>query len=436
MDSFTRQNSRRSTSDVWEGSVSFKRATREMMREGIHTLVSLKGDSEISQEIECMAAEFTQITKGEIESVISPVSLKLTKESGSQKVKLSTLQNIVSIMKKTAGKEYPYYRIDKVKILYIPLFDSSLGKGEEITFSLRDTSIASKESQVLSSVSVPLNSMSMSEMSMSFFTRSEDIKFIELSYNAFNVPIVGRSYASLLIGFYIHKDFSPAMIQPRKSITLMIDNVESPIDINKTSSIKSLCKRVQDDVKEKREQMKIKMIKYNQEESERIKGIFTENKVSENSACSEMQENCLTKEDIKELLPRSIPFVLSNEILLDTSATNHWIYNPSFQGDMNTLEESPHNNSINYFIINNVTEIKLGNYWVRLKNICCGSSYARPIISYSRLVESGIINCIKTNSSGQSMAMKDDNVMFHLENIENGKMMFSLGMIKEDLIIG
>nr|DBA06879.1 TPA_asm: movement protein [Caladenia ophiovirus] len=413
--------------------VSFSNATEHLREGGVHTLVSLSSDCCLTEDVECMVSEFASVTRGEIESVISPLSLKLKEGKGSQKIVLTNLQKISSMLKKMSGNEYPFYRIDKVKILYIPLFDESLNEGEKMRFSLCDTSIISERDRSISTVEVSMNKMSMSELSMSYFVRRKDLHFIELDYHAGSVPVRNRSYAFMMVAFYIHRDFFSGTLKRKNSLTLEIDALDRPMDINTTSSVQSLCDQVTSRLnlkkKEKEKEKRRAVYLYELEKLKEKVAICDEGTSGVDKSESSIDHDLvtITPSEIGNYLPRNLPIMFKDSIVLDTAAPNHWVYNPNLLPDETCKVEEGSKmcgNPPKFTRIIGDFELKLGCHWVNLKNVLYGSSADLPLISYTQLVQDGIINCLQSISPDRSILLKDDKLMFELRHTEHGRMIF------------
>nr|UTQ50903.1 MAG: 54 kDa putative movement protein [Ophiovirus ranunculi] len=398
--------------------VSFRKAAEDLVEDGVSILASLKGDN-LSPEVECMAAEFQEAIRGDIQSVVSPMQIKLKGEEDTTKVTMGTLKTVANVL---FGKDYPYYRVDRLKILYLPLFSGELAKDQAITFSIRDSSIRTG-SKIVTKADAPLNKMSMIELHSSYFVDKKKLNVIEFGYKAKGVPVKDRAFAFVCLSFYIQRDFIPVTIAQKKPIVLLIDELEHPVDITKKSSIESLVKKVNSRIEKNKGKFLKNKDKENEEEERRFapilfdlpneekpnridSGFFDGKKVVAN----DLQ---LYKSDIPSFLPRRLPFTNSDRIILDTGAPDHWFYNP----DLAELEEITQGDILaegtNFHRLNGI-EIKLGVHWVRLKEVLYGKKDDIPLISYRKLAESGIINQFNSLPNNKATLCLNDQLVFSL----------------------
>nr|DBA06938.1 TPA_asm: movement protein [Phalaenopsis ophiovirus] len=461
---------------------SFRRANDHLLNDGAHTIVSLGGEGDINGDVEDMAAEFANVTRGEIESIVSPFSLKLKDGQGSQKVELTTLQKITSSLKNIGGKEYPFCRIDKVKILYMPLFDRRIAEGKIIRFSLKDNSVIENNKQVISRVDLPLNVMSMSEMSMSFFTKMKEIENITLNYTAEEIPVRGRSYAFVMVAFYIHRDFAPASMKIRAPLTLLLNEIDAPIDINKTSSIKKLVDKVNTDIRNKKERFeqrkhdyfRMKELRNNdiyidapnkndieqllEEDIEKLEEErdaspnddveikYNEAKVrkhfrkksedSESTIENFTPPKTITEKEIHNHLPRDLPYMLKDNHILDSGAPQHHLYNPNFIGGSHVSEsESSMFKSVRQVILPWPVEVKLGRHWTKLNDVLYCSARHQPLISFNQLVKDKIVDCLRSLDNEKSILLKDERVIYTLSK-KGGYLVFDNNDDTSQVVLG
>nr|DBA06916.1 TPA_asm: movement protein [Holcus ophiovirus] len=407
-------------------SVSFAKATEGMVEEGITVLASLSSDTAMSPEIECMAAEFKDAITGDINSIVSPMMIKLTEKEGAKKVKLGTMQSLVASLPK---HNYPFYRVDRLKILYLPLFPEEEATGEKITFSINDSSIkVGLKSKSVSKTSCPLNKMSMVELSSSYFIPKAHLSMIEFCYKTQKVPVRGRAFAFVCLSFYIHREYVPMTIKKKNPVVLLIDNIELPKDINKTSSIKNLVETVNKRIEAKKGSFEAAQLKYDDEEEERNSSMrFTNNikieSLEEDEETSggydsgaEVENNYkpIREKDVLDLLPRKVPIHKGDHIILDTGAPDHWFYNPGLVGFKERVGNKPGRRGETHFAMNGM-EVKLGSHWVRMKEVLYANKDDFPLISYQKLVKGGIVDCLKSESDDVAVLLKDDKIVFELD---------------------
>jgi hypothetical protein len=358
-------------------SVKFSKATEDLEEEGITILASLNTDGNTAPEVQCMAAEFKDAIKGKINSVISPMKITADSKEGSTKVKLGTMDNLKTII---AGHSYPFYRIASLKILYLPLFSRDEGQSEKITFSINDSSVKIRnKSKSVSEISTPLNKMAMIELYADHFIPSEHLGMIEFNYKVKKVPVKGRAFGFMVCCFYIQGEYVPITYEFKKPIALLIDDIELPKNINKTSSLKGIVRTVNKRIEENKEKFEKAEDKYEQEEEERKGSMrFTENMKSltmgdERSRRSlgndsgidiertpEMAEiHKMQEKNIADYLPRRLPFAYPDRIALDTGAPDHWFY---YSGLIDLVEKPKGvewERGVTYYDVEGV-EVKLG----------------------------------------------------------------------------
>nr|WNV27213.1 movement protein [pepper chlorosis associated virus] len=394
-------------------SVAFAKATENMVEDGVTILASIS-DTNLAPEVECMAAEFQQAIVGDIESVVSPFEIKLKNKENTTKVKMGNLLTIVSNL---VGKQFPYYRVDRLKILYLPLFSSELAENEKITFSIRDSSIRIG-SKVIAKAEAPLNKMSMVELFSSYFVDRKNLGVMEFGYKAKNVPITGRAFGFVCLSFYIQKDFIPTTIKRRNPIVLLIEDLDCPVDITKKSSISTLVNKVNNRIAENRNTMERHREREDNIEEERLSNLLftekTERPQSVDSGFHENPEGMIKKEDIVHFLPRKLPFWEENRIILDTGAPDHWFYHPSLLG-LSSISNSDDDliEGKNFHRLEGV-EVKLGVHWVRLQEVLYGRKASFPLISYGRLYEGGIVNQLVSLPGRRAQLCLNDKVIFSL----------------------
>nr|WCD55507.1 MAG: 50 kDa protein [Ophiovirus lactucae] len=402
--------------------VSFRKASEHMINEGIGTLVSLKGGNNFSEEIECMASEFKEVIKGEIKSIVSPITIKLKDSESTTKVKITTMDKVTSLIK---FEKFPFYRVDRLKILYIPLFSGENSEGRNITFSIQDRSmVVAGKPKKISSATAPINKMSMIELSATYFVQSRDLSKIEFGYKAKGIPVSGRSFAAVYLAFYIHGDHFPATMRPKDPIVLLIDDVDAPTDINKTSSVKDLCDKVHKRIESKSKQMNRDRSRFEiLEERRKSDMLLIKENVEENNTSNptfSVKENDselfhgITKANIAEYLPRNLPISQWENAILDTGAPDHWCYHPNIvdlkvMGSEDALEEG-----VNFHRVRDV-EVKLGVHWIRLREVLFGRKDDRPLISYNKLMKSGIIDSLNKVTKSKSILCCEGKVMFDLD---------------------
>jgi hypothetical protein len=396
--------------------VSFKKASDNLLERGVATLVSLKGEEDFPPEVECMAAEFKEVLNGEICSVVTPLTIKLNKDEDSTKVKISNLKKVMSVMK---GENFPFYRVDRLKILYVPLFPDDEGTSGKISFSIQDTSIktAGKPKKV-SQAEAPLNKMSMIELSTNYFVPRKDIGMIEFGYKACGVPVKDRAFAAVYLAFYIHKDFSPATMVKKNPIILLIEDVERPKDVNSSSGLKQLCEQVSSGLEKKKRSINKRKMKFDADLENRFADIAIEQESSDRLGVIDevvgSSEPSLMKENLSELLPRRLPIYDLEGAILDTGAPDHWIYNPNLveleELDTNASAREGHN----VYRVHGV-EIKLGIYWVKLKEALYARKRDVPLISFDKLAKGGIIDGMKRINGSRTVLTMDNKVIFNLD---------------------
>nr|DBA06860.1 TPA_asm: movement protein [Agrostis ophiovirus_agro] len=416
--------------------VKFSQATDQMVEEGVTILASLNTDGAISPEVECMAAEFKDAIKGKISSVVSPMKMTAESKEGSKKVKLGTMDNLKTII---AGHSYPFYRIVRLKILYLPLFSRDEAKEEKITFSINDTSVkVGNKSKSISSISTYLNKMSMIELYADHFIPSEHLSMIEFNYKVKRVPVKGRAFGFMVCCFYIQGEYLPITYEFKKPISLLIDDIELPKDINKTSSLKGIVNTVNRRIENNKERFEKAEDKYDQEEEERKSSMrFTgsmrsltmgDEKIRSSSRTDsgiciermpEMSEiHKISEKNISDYLPRRLPFIHPDKIALDTGAPDHWFYYPGLINLSEKPRGAQHERGITYYNVKGV-EIKLGQHWVKFKEICYslpGDKPDFPLISYKKLQEGGIIDSMQSYDKEKTAVLcKDGKVIFELD---------------------
>nr|UXK95486.1 moveent protein [Carrot ophiovirus 1] len=404
-------------------SVSFSRASDDMVQEGVTILASMRSEGSLAPEVECMAAEFKDAIKGDINSVVSPMKLRLDKAEDTSKVKIGTMASLVAAL---PGNSYPFYRIDRLKIIYMPLFSSDLAEGKKITFSINDSSIRKGHgSSTISKTDAPLNRMSMVELYSPYFVAKDNIKMIEFGYKATGIPVSGRAFAFVCLAFYIQRDFIPITIKKKNPIILLIDDIDRPYDINTTSSIKNLIKDVNNRIEKKKGKFGKAILKNEKELEERNAGIaFIDHDDDSGYEVEVVEESSkvksvgggdhLLEENISSYLPRRLPISKWGEVILDTGAPNHWLYNPNLIG----LRESSDSESLiegkNYYHVNGV-EVKLGSHWLHMKEACYARKDDRPLISYLRLYRNGIVDSLKSLDDNSAVLCKGGKVIFELD---------------------
>nr|DBA06864.1 TPA_asm: movement protein [Agrostis ophiovirus_poa] len=417
-------------------SVRFSQATDQMVEEGVTILASLNTSGEISPEVECMAAEFKDAIKGKISSVVSPMKMTADAKEGSRRVKLGTMDNLKTII---AGHSYPFYRIVRLKILYLPLFSRDEAKDEKITFSINDTSVkVGTKSKAISSTSTYLNKMSMIELYADHFIPSEHLGMIEFNYKVKKVPVKGRAFGFMVCCFYIQGEYLPITYEFKKPISLLIDDIELPKDINKTSALKGIVKTVNKRIEDNKERFEKAEDKYEQEEEERKASMrFTGNlktltmggeKIrnpmrTDSGICiervPEMSEvHKISEKNISDYLPRRLPFIHADKIALDTGAPNHWFYYPGLINLVEKPRGAQHEERTTYYNVKGV-EVKLGQHWVKFKEICYSLPADKPdfpLISYKKLQEGGIIDSMQSYDKEKTAVLcKDGKVIFELD---------------------
>jgi hypothetical protein len=401
--------------------VSFRKASDDIMEQGISTLVSLKSDGPLPEEVECMAAEFKDAIRGEISSVIAPMTLKLKGNEDTSKVKIGSIKKLASLI---SGENFPFYRVDRLKILYIPLFSSDDNDDQKITFSIQDSSMkVGSKNKTVSKATVPLNKMSMVELSASYFVPKKNLEMIEFGYKASKVPVQGRAFAAVFAAFYIHKDFIPAIMKTREPIVLLVDDVDVPADINKTSSIKGLCDKINNQVEKKKgkflkEKMKQEMVETSRRETmlfvnnDRDSGISVSAPSYEEITTGEIGK--IYKAQLKEYLPRNLPIYDVKSPILDTGAPDHWIHNPNIGDLVDSNKSMEIKEGMTFHRVTGV-EMKLGVHWVRLKEALYSRKHDFPLISYKKLVNAGIVDCLKSIGNDKAILSLGGRVIFELD---------------------
>ncbi|AAN60448.1 55K protein [Mirafiori lettuce big-vein virus] len=403
-------------------SVSFSKASDDMMQEGITILASMRSEGPLSPEIECMASEFKDAIQGDINSVVSPMKLRLHKSEDTSKVKIGTMASLVAAL---PGQSYPFYRIDRLKIIYMPLFSSDLAEGKKITFSINDSSVRiGHGSKTISKTDAPLNRMSMIELHSPFFVPKDNIKMIEFGYKTTGVPVSGRAFAFVCLAFYIQRDFIPVSIKKKDPIILLIDDIDRPSDINTTSSMKKLVGEVNKRIEKKKGKFNESMIKYEKDLEERNSRMaFVDNDqdsgfhVSEKAEPSKMKDTLegvhLMEENIPDYLPRRLPVYNWEGAILDTGAPDHWFYNPNLIGLQEDIDSVGLIEGRTFYRVRGV-EVKLGAHWIRMKEILYARKRDMPLISYMRLCRAKIVDTLKTLEDGSAVLCKNGKVIFEL----------------------
>jgi hypothetical protein len=417
-------------------SVKFSQATEKLEEEGVTILASLNTDGNMSPEVECMAAEFKDAIKGKIHSVISPMKITADSKEGSTKVKLGTMDNLKTII---AGHSYPFYRIASLKIMYLPLFSRDEGKDEKITFSINDSSVKIRnKSKSVSEISTPLNKMAMIELYADHFIPSEHLGMIEFNYKVKKVPVKGRAFGFMVCCFYIQGEYVPVTYEFKKPIALLIDDIELPKDINRTSSLKGIVKTVNERIEKNKERFEKAENKYEQEEDERkesmrftgkMKSLTMGDEKSRRSMGTdsgidvervpEMTEiHKMQEKNIADYLPRRLPFVYPDRIALDTGAPDHWFYYPGLIDLAEKPKGAEWERGVTYYDVEGV-EVKLGPHWVKFKAICYALPKDRPsfpLISYKKLQEGGIIDSMTSYDKEKTAVLcKEGKVVFELD---------------------
>nr|DBA06976.1 TPA_asm: movement protein [Xerochrysum ophiovirus_visco] len=405
-----------------ETRISIERAISETFPAGEGTIISLSGDEPLSPEVQCMAAEFSKMTRGKINSAFSPVELNLRGKVGEASFTVSSLAQVWSGLKKMVNvSDKPYMRLSKVQILYCPLFDQRKNKGEMITFSLIDERMkGSKENRVIASITAAINEMSMSEMNMSFFVPKNDIKRIKLITTVDNEPTKIGSFASMMIGFYVHSSYFPGTYEVERSKVFYIDPTSHPKTIKSGSVLRNIGKKLERAslLTEK------KLDKLERAEETFVDGLL-ENVAERNSNIPRRNStSIIDEESVEELIPHCVinleewsrkPYSSDIGYILDTGAPFHFIHLKGHSGKTKMGELWV--TEINSLVLDLCGEI------IELNNVFVGNNINPNLISYSQLKKQGIID--RMMDEGDTIhLMKGDLIKFVVDNTSDGRMWF------------
>nr|DBA06968.1 TPA_asm: movement protein [Xerochrysum ophiovirus_brac] len=420
-----------------ETRISLERAISETFPAGEGTIISLSGDEPLNPEVQCMAAEFSKMTRGRINSAFSPIELNLKGKTGEASFTVSSFAQVWSGLKKIIKvADKPYMRLSKVQILYCPLFDQRKNKGEMITFSLVDERMkGSKENRVIASITAAINEMSMSEMNMSFFVPKDDIKKIKLITTVDNEPTKFGSFASLMIGFYVHSSYFPGTYEVERSKVFYIDPTSHPKTIKSGSVLRNIGKKL-----ERASLLTEKKLDRLERAEEILTDGLLENVAERNSDIPRRNSTSLIseikEESVEELIPHCVinleewsKKTYSSDIgyILDTGAPSHFIHLKGHSGK--TKIGGMWVTEINSLVLDLCGEM------VELNHVFVGNNVNPNLISYSQLKKQGIID--RMIDEGDTIhLMKGDLIKFVIDNTSDGRMWFMVQSASGEFIRG
>nr|DBA06950.1 TPA_asm: movement protein [Rhododendron ophiovirus] len=341
------------------GKLSAAIATQDLMKSGIKTVISMKDMGDVSPEIECLAAEFAAISKGEIHTLMSPMTLRMKKDEIEKGLSLGSLSSILNAAKKisggTLGQHKPFVRFDKIQCLYFNLGKKTQGEidynviekgqpGGTIEIQLVDEGYDDDEESVIDSTLIRADSMSLNELSMEYFVRAADMNKIKLRCIAEGIKITNRDYGSMMVIFYVHEDFNSASFKKKSSTTLYLDELDRPIDINSKTVFSQLGDAVQSSVMKKKASFK----KIKREEKKYLNKKMKSVAIKDENEEDEFDQESIDEEDNRSQMSADLsslmkPKVASSEAvisiensnmkMLDTGAPGHLFYKPNIVTD-------------------------------------------------------------------------------------------------------
>nr|DBA06941.1 TPA_asm: movement protein [Primula ophiovirus] len=443
MSSFKRMSSLKSKKDKSIVSTSRKiptlssrRASADLMKEGVHNIISLSEGGEMDANIECIAADFTQISKGEIKTVITPLTVRLKKEEEITGLSIGTLESITGAIQKIGlmGDAKPFVRFDRIQIMYCPLFHNNGKDKSKMTIELIDES-RSGENERISGVEIPGGVMSLSELSMNFKVKREDMKYIRLRFKAEGIDVDKRSYASMMIAFFVQHDQDPCTYKRKDPMSLILDDMEVPKDIGGKTVFTQLGASVQKRIKMNRakfneerrsEERRIERIKRNmaiddgEDDGEEEDDKEEENSSGEWEELSTVSQSHQSTSGLSIIGPRTASRAAN--MILDTGAPDHYIYSPHVIPNVDM-----HNvigfEKISYKVESNFEMIIGGKVVVLSSVFLVKDNIGRNVISFDRLKEDDLVDRL-TITGDSGYLYKESKLVWELEVVENGQLCF------------
>nr|QCY48767.1 MP protein [Citrus psorosis virus] len=442
-----RSASKRMTGTECVTRISANTAINSIVKKGELNVISLKdGNTADLEGINDILLDYKRILKNEIKTAVSPITMKLKKDEHKKKLKLGTLKTITDKLKKLGGEcSHPFIQFYKVQCMYIPLFSKVEGDNGEITVSLIDDGKeAAGQDPIIQSITFDASQMAMVELSMNFFVEKKDMDFIGIHINAENVPVQDRAYGSINLAFFTNEQSVPMMQEEKKSSYLMIDAVNRPKDITKSSVFKSIGDKVSEEINQKRDEYKRKMIeneKMRRKEGKSVR-IETETRSSSSSGGETLLEEArksvslnLSKflADQRRAPPPPLekrtfqwPCGIKMLTMMDTGSSSHYFFSKSINptsiqknfGGVPLLEVEQAKLSFETF----------GNKFL-LKDVFMFSdqTLGDNILSYTLLKEEGHIDGMRT-AGDDVLLEKDGEVVMILDSRDEGRM-----WIKDDV---
>nr|DBA06872.1 TPA_asm: movement protein [Arctotis ophiovirus] len=412
------------------------------VKKGALNVISLKdGDSEMPEGIEEITMDFANIHKGVIETAVIPLTLKLKESEHNKKLKMATMDKIVSAMKKLGGKESkPFIKFEKIQFMYIPLFSKEDGENGEMRISLHDLGKedAGKD-PIIQEVIFDASEMALVELSMDFFVRKEDMEKIVINITANGVPIEGRSYGALNVAFFTFEESIPIKSQMRSSTVLYIDSVNRPKDLTRSSVFKKIGDNVTRNIDEKRKEFRRRELERSKKMNREKRNFRMETKSTSSGSSSDIKELIEEGRRSISVLPRYLedqrtapsPFKQPKRnvqikesgnllTMLDTGSADHYLYVPMirpnnkvdhFGGvDRLAVEEV----SADYFVFGN---------WLKLPSLYAFNDMriGSNLLSYTKLVEDGLVDSMETAGNTLFLKLKEEIIMM-FDTSEAGRM--------------
>nr|AXJ14432.1 putative MP [Ophiovirus citri] len=428
--------------------ISANTAINSIVKKGELNVISLKdGNTADLEGINDVLLDYRRILKNEIKTAVSPITMKLKKDEHKKKLKLGTLKSITDKLRKLGGESsHPFIQLYKVQCMYIPLFSRVDGDNGEITVSLIDDGKeAAGQDPIIQSITFDASQMAMVELSMNFFVEKKDMDFIGIHVSAENVPVQDRAYGSINLAFFTNEQSVPMMQEEKKSSYLMIDAVNRPRDIRKSSVFKSIGDKVSEEINQKRDEYKKKLIeneKLRRREGKGVK-IETETRSSSSSGGETLLEEARKSVSLNiskfladqrrappppQLEKRTFQWPCGVKMLtmMDTGSYSHYFFSKNITptsvernfGGVAQLEVERAKLSFETF----------GNKFL-LKDVFMFSdqSLGDNILSYTLLKEEGHIDGMRT-AGDDVLLEKDGEVVMILDSRDEGRM-----WIKDDI---
>nr|DBA06955.1 TPA_asm: movement protein [Thymus ophiovirus] len=324
--------------------MSAKQVKDEILKLSDTTVVSLSQDGDLPEGIEDIVADFGNIQKGIITSVIAPITVSLKKTEHNKKLQLTTLDKIKRFIPDLKKKKYPFIRFEKVQVLYLPLLGSDKKNFENETLSVSLIDHGKEKAGydgLIQKRDIRLDQMALAELSMNYFVEKKDVAEISIEICASVAPVVGRAYGSLFVAFFVHEEMIPFSYEPKPSTLIYIDGGKAPKDLNKRSVLSNVSEIVADEVKRKREEQLKSVREGKRDGKKKMKNVIMETESRKSFSSSSTD----SKETFIEAGRKSVDMLgryLNEMNISDSKAENSQLATPKTKAMKNVYKQYKH----------------------------------------------------------------------------------------------